>query len=126
MSSVLNTSTMKSPPLVVWLTGSFDGGIVSAAASLGPGAAAFLLPLGGSDACVLAATGGARAAAPATVAPLRKLRRPASGALLRFGIGTSREAASVPLRPRTEFICLRKCCAVFLGRQDDGKWCCSP
>src|SRR5215467_16327723 len=104
MSSVLNTSTMKSPPLVVWLTGSFDGGIVSAAASLGPGAAAFLLPLGGSDACVLAATGGARAAAPATVAPLRKLRRPASGALLRFGIGTSRDTASVAITAPHRFL----------------------
>src|SRR5262245_44824397 len=112
MSSVVSTSTMKSPPLVDWLTGPFDGGIVS-------GAAACLLPLGGSVACVLAATGGARAAAPASVAPLRKLRRPVSGALLRFGIGTSREAVSVPLRLRTEFICLRECCVLLLRRQDD-------
>jgi hypothetical protein len=49
------------------------------------------LPPGGLAASVLAATGVARAAAPASVAPFRKLRRPASGELLRFGIGPSRK-----------------------------------
>src|SRR5450830_560736 len=71
--------------------GSFNGGIVSAAASLGPGTVAFVLPLDGSDICVLAATGVVRAAAPAIVAPLRKLRRPTSGELLRFDMVSSRE-----------------------------------
>ena len=40
MSSVLNTSTMKSPPLEVCVTGSFGGGCVSRAAISGPGTAA--------------------------------------------------------------------------------------
>src|ERR1700693_3277787 len=106
MSSVLNTSTMKSPPLVVCEMGSFDGGIVSAAANLGPGTAAFVLFLDGSDICVLAATGVVRAATPASVAPLRKLRRPASGELLRFDMVPSREAVSDAIQLRTDFIYL--------------------
>src|SRR5215475_6215863 len=80
MSSVLNTSTMKSPPLVVCVTGSFMGGIVSAAASRGPGEAA--LARGAAAEGALAARAGAvRAAAPAIVAPFKKLRRPESGEL---------------------------------------------
>src|ERR1039458_6972757 len=94
MSSVLNTSTMKSPPLVDWETGSFDGGIVSAAASFGPGAATLARGCGTPEIGVLAATGVARAAAPAIVAPLRKLRRPASGELLRFDMVSSRQIVS--------------------------------
>src|SRR5471030_2043561 len=118
MSSVLSTSTMKSPPLVLCVTGSVDGGMVSAAASRGPGAAALLLTLGGSTLCVLAATGVARAAAPAIVAPLRKLRRPASGAWLRLVIVPSREAAPVAVMAphRVNLSC--KCRAAIGARQD--------
>src|SRR5579864_4204090 len=83
MSRVLNTSTMKSPPLEVWFTGSADGGMVSAAASLGPGGAAFGRGSGEGEAAVLAWIGVLSAAAPAMVAPLRKLRREASGAASR-------------------------------------------
>src|SRR5665811_2450353 len=121
MSSVLNTSTMKSPPLVVCEMGSFDGGIVSAAANLGPGTAAFVLPLDGSDICVLATTGVVRAAAPASVAPLRKLRRPASGELLRFDMVPSRagvsDAATAP--HRLDLSC--NCRAVSEARQDNDR-----
>src|SRR5262249_36051582 len=83
MSSVLKTSTMKSPPLELWFTGSAGGGIVSAAASFGPGGAALERCSGKPELAVLAATGALSAAAPAMVAPLRKLRREASGAPLR-------------------------------------------
>jgi hypothetical protein len=48
----------------------------------------------GSELVVLAATGVASAAAPAIVAPLRKLRRPVSGELLRLGISISRNFMS--------------------------------
>src|SRR6267154_5695865 len=72
---------MKSPPLEVWLTGSAGGGgIASAAASFGPGIAALGRCSGKPETVVLAAAGVLSAAAPAMVAPLRKLRRPASGA----------------------------------------------
>src|SRR5215470_3337989 len=94
MSSVLKTSTMKSPPLLVCVTGSLEGGMVSAAASFGPGAAALALRGVLGEIGVLAATGVVSAAAPASVAPLRKLRRPESGALLRFGMISSRGSAS--------------------------------
>src|SRR5262245_11097435 len=69
---------MKSPPLVVWLTGSFDGGWVSSAIWRAPGAAALGLPCGAAG-TALAAAVGVNAAAPAKVAPLRKLRRPIAG-----------------------------------------------
>src|ERR1700741_834653 len=83
MSSVLSTSTMKSPPLELWLTGSAGGGIASAAAGFGPGTAALARGSCGGDATGLAAAGAVvSAAAPARVAPLRKFRRPLSGALL--------------------------------------------
>src|SRR5450759_3685289 len=121
MSSVLNTSTMKSPPLVVCEMGSFDGGIVSAAANLGPGTAAFVLALAGSDICVLAETGVARVAAPASVAPLRKLRRPVSGELLRFDMVPSREAASDAKTAPHRFYLFCNCRALFKARQDSDK-----
>src|SRR5215471_15696341 len=75
---------MKSPPLVVCVVGSFAAGRVSTAASFGPGAAAFVgraaCPAGGT----LAIAGVVTAATPASVAPLRKLRRALSGAVLIF------------------------------------------
>src|SRR5450755_892163 len=121
MSSVLNTSTMKPPPLVVCEMGSFDGGVVSAAASLGPGTAAFVLSLDGSNICVLAATGVARAAAPASVAPLRKLRRPASGELLCFDMVPSREAVSDDITAPHRLYLFCNCRALFKARQDSDK-----
>jgi hypothetical protein len=69
---------MKSPPLVVCVTGSFIGGIASAAASRGPGGAALAR---GAEGAVAARAGAVRAAAPAIVAPFKKLRRPESGEL---------------------------------------------
>src|SRR5450759_3645146 len=101
--------------------GSFDGGIVSAAANLGPGTAAFVLALAGSDICVLAETGVARAAAPASVAPLRKLRRPASGELMRFDMVPSREAVSdaITAPPRLYLSC--NCRAVCWARQGNDR-----
>src|SRR5260370_41372615 len=92
MSSVLSTSTMKSPPLEVCVTGAFDGGSVSAAICLGPGAAALRLGRGAAT-CALAATG-VSAAAPTRLAPLRKLRRATSGEFRRFGMGALRAVAS--------------------------------
>jgi hypothetical protein len=88
---------MKSPPLLDWLTGSGSaGGIVSAAASLGPGTAAFGPSFDGPDAGIFAETGlvrvgVVRAAAPASVAPLRKLRRPLLAAGLRFDMDASQQ-----------------------------------
>src|ERR1700726_4180658 len=67
MSSVLNTSTMKSPPLVVWVCGSFSGGEVSSAVWIGPGAAALRFARGA-----------------ASVAPFRNVRRSGSGDGRRF------------------------------------------
>ncbi len=81
MPSELSTSVMKSPPLVDWFTGSLAGGMVSAATCRGPGSAAFSFSAGTAG-IALAATGGvtaAAAAAPTRPAPLRKLRRLASG-----------------------------------------------
>src|SRR5205814_6368808 len=73
MSSDLSTSTMNSPPLEVWFTGSLGGAVVSTAMSFGPGTAAFR---GGRGAAVWAfAAAGVSAAAPVSAAPLRKLRR---------------------------------------------------
>src|ERR1700676_2958273 len=92
MSSVLSTSTMKSPPLEVCVTGSFEGASVSAATSLGPGAAALRSGRGAAT-CALAAEG-ASAAAPTKLAPLRKLRRATSGEFRRFGMGALRAVAS--------------------------------
>src|SRR5207302_6061693 len=92
MSSVLSTSTMKSPPLEVCVAGSFDGARVSAAICLGPGTAALRLGRGAAT-CALAATG-VSAAAPTRLAPLRKLRRATSGEFRRFGMGVLRAVAS--------------------------------
>src|SRR3974377_366133 len=96
MSSVFNTSTMKSPPLVDCDTGSFGGGMVSTAASLGPGAAALTFARGASETGILAATGVVSAAAPASVAPLRKARRAVSGEFLRFGMVTLQNLLWLP------------------------------
>ena len=46
MSSVFITSTMKSPPLELWVTGSFTGGVVSTAICRGPGGSALRLARG--------------------------------------------------------------------------------
>ena len=79
MPSELSTSVMKSPPLVDWFTGSLAGGMVSAATWRGPGSAAFSFSAGTAG-IALAATGAVTAAAaPTRPAPLRKLRRLASG-----------------------------------------------
>jgi hypothetical protein len=92
MSSDFNTSTMKSPPLLDWLTGSGSaGGMVSASAILGPGTAALAPSIDGIDAGILAATGLVPAATPASVAPLIKMHRPLSAEGLRFDIASSRE-----------------------------------
>src|ERR1700730_10731196 len=88
MSSVLSTSTMKSPPDEVCVTGSFAGASVSTAICLGPGTAALRLGRGAAT-CALAATG-VSAAAPTRLAPLRKLRRATSGEFRRFGMGALR------------------------------------
>src|SRR5262249_45806555 len=99
MSSVLNTSTMKSPPLVVCVTGSFTGGWVSTAICRGPGTAALRLLPGAAGSASAAA--GVSAAALASVAPLRKLRRPMAGEFARdsgrsrFGIGVSSRVLSL-------------------------------
>src|SRR5262249_21584870 len=88
MSSDFMTSTMKSPPLLVWLTGSFTGDMVSTAASWGPGGAALV----GGLACgvaTVAAAGVVSAAAPASVADFRKLRRPTS--VFDFDMASSRK-----------------------------------
>src|SRR5262249_36761025 len=80
MSSDFITSTMKSPPLDDWVTGSFSGALVSTAIWRGPGGSALRLARG-AVAWACAATGAAivaAVAAPASVAPFRKLRRLAS------------------------------------------------
>src|SRR5690348_400978 len=97
MSKVLNTSTMKSPPLVVCVAGSLIGGIVSAAARRGPGGAA-LARGAAANGAVVARTGVASAAAPAIVAPFKKLRRPESGEL-RLAIISSRGSRTALAAP---------------------------
>src|SRR5690348_8204166 len=82
MPSELKTSTMKSPPLEVWFTGSAAGGTVSAATCRGPGMAALRGGAAGTALAVVGATNAA--AAPATLAPLRKLRRLESAEWRRF------------------------------------------
>src|SRR5215831_15590064 len=77
MSSAFITSTMKSPPLVLCVTGSFSGALVSTAIWRGPGGSALRLARGAAT-CARDATGAASVAAPAMPAPLRKLRRLAS------------------------------------------------
>src|SRR4051812_19798597 len=89
----LNTSAMKSPPLVVCVVGSWPGAWVSAANCSGPGTAA--LSVEGLVAGIALAAGAVTAAAPASVAPLRKLRRPMVGELScdlpwRFDMAASR------------------------------------
>src|ERR1700742_151869 len=76
MFRVLSTSSMKSPPLLDCVTGSltFGGGIVSAT-RLGSGTARRAWAPAVTGAAVAVATG-VSAAAPASDAPLRKLRRP--------------------------------------------------
>src|SRR5262245_32025026 len=101
MSSVLNTSTMKSPPLDVCVTGSLDGGMVSTAASRGPGAAALRFARVVAASSGLAFAGAASAAAPTTVAPFRKMRRLESNPRRRFDMVSSRET---PRQLRVEFL----------------------
>src|SRR6266478_2371916 len=84
MSSVLSTSTMKSPPLVVWVCGSFSGEEVSSAAWIGPGATALSCARGAAPWAAAATGGVTAAAAPASVTPLRNLRRSGSGNGRRF------------------------------------------
>ena len=79
MPSELSTSVMKSPPLVDWFTGSLAGGMVSAATWRGPGSAAFNCSAGTAGIALAAIGGVTAAAAPTRPAPLRKLRRLASG-----------------------------------------------
>src|SRR5262245_10478466 len=75
MSSAFITSTMKSPPLELCVTGSLSGALVSTAIWRGPGGSALRVARG-AVACALATTGAARvAAAPARVAPFKKFRR---------------------------------------------------
>jgi hypothetical protein len=113
---------MKSPPLEVWLTGSAGGGIESAAASLEPGGGALGRSSGTPDIGVLAETGVLSAAAPAIVAPLRKFRRDASGALSRV---PPLDMVFLPERNRT--LCRRtlvvdvKCRLAPGMRQDEDK-----
>src|SRR6266581_4745275 len=76
MSSVLNTSTMKSPPLEVWVTGSAAGGCVSAA-RFGCGTTR-ADSLDGDCCAPVGMAGAAKAAAPVSVTPVRNLRRPAT------------------------------------------------
>src|SRR5690242_10463783 len=117
MSSVLNTSTMKSPPLVVCSTGSLIGGIVSAAARRGPGGTA-LGRAAAANGAVVARAGVARAAAPAIVAPFRKLRRPVSGELrlaMIFLPGNPHGACGSARAPFG-----RKSLPGFAARQDNG------
>src|SRR5450759_1115955 len=95
--------------------------MVSAAANFGPGTTAFVLAGVAPDICVLAATGVARAAAPARVAPLRKLRRPTSGELLRFDMVPSREAVSDAITAPHKLYLSCNCRAVFKARQDSDK-----
>src|SRR5262245_46305650 len=88
MSSVLKTSTMNSPPLDVCVAGSFTGDCVSAAIWRGPGREAFSFA-GDGTGMAFAAGVAEIAAAPASVAPLRKLRRPIAGELSRrFDMGS--------------------------------------
>src|ERR1043166_6664798 len=68
---------MNSPPLEVWFAGSLPGGKVSAAVSIGPGAAALTSVRGGAG-CAGAVVG-ASAAAPVSAAPLRNVRRSVRG-----------------------------------------------
>src|SRR6266571_3453191 len=89
MSRVLSTSTMKSPPLVVCVTGSLGGGIVSATRS-GRGTAR---AIGAGAAGCASASRGVRAAAPASVAPVRNPRRPTTGEW-RLDMGASHQRMS--------------------------------
>src|SRR5215472_6435328 len=100
MPSVFTTSTMKSPPEEVCVTGSFSGSCVSSAICVGPGGSVLrggllrgvllrgvlLRGVLGAATCALAAAG-VSATAPARPAPLRKLRRATSGEFRRFGMG---------------------------------------
>src|SRR5271165_1667576 len=92
---------MKSPPLEVWLTGSFVGGSVSTAICIGPGTAALrfaLLRFALGAATWAPAATGVSAAAPTRPAPLRKLRRLESGKLRRFDMHSSQGWRWTPAR----------------------------
>src|SRR5215831_5514339 len=87
MSSVWSTSAMKSPPLLVCVTRSTGGGSVSAARW---GCGTTLEVSLGWACCAPAGTAWAvKAAAPVSVTPFRKFRRPAiRGPQDFFDIGT--------------------------------------
>src|SRR5712691_3160632 len=110
---------MKSSPLVVCVTGSFAGGCVSTAICLGPGASALRFALGAAGSA-LAATGGVNAAALASVAPLRKLRRPIAGELswgmLGFDMGFLSMAPGME-KHRRAFVVVFESRAPSVGRQ---------
>src|SRR5580658_10943078 len=78
-SSVLSTSTMKSPPLELWMTGSCTGGLVPAAVSGAGALAGAAGEAGGAGADAAATAVDARAAAPVRLMLLRKRRRSDSG-----------------------------------------------
>src|ERR1700734_4482183 len=79
MPSELSTSVIKSPPLDVGLTGSWGGGMVSAAICRGPGGAAINFSDWAAGMGLATTDGVTAAAAPTKPAPLRKLRRLALG-----------------------------------------------
>ena len=112
MLRVLNTSTMKSPPLELWLTVSGVGGMVSEAASCGPGGWAFDRSAG-LPAIEAVAGRVASAAAPASVAPFRKLRRTGSVDELRLGMISSRGTMPPHFRGKRSFerVSRRPCAA---------------
>src|SRR5882762_1105708 len=88
IGSVLSTSAMKSPPLLVWFEGSISGASVSAAVFGG----AKRLASRAAGACAAAAITGeaSDAAAAATGALFRNLRRPAAASRDLIGIEVSR------------------------------------
>src|SRR5690348_8808398 len=118
MSSVLMTSTMKSPPLEVWLTGSLLGGWVSTATCRGPGGSA-LISARGAATCAWEAAGAVSvAAAPTSVALLRKLRRLESTGWRRLGMMVLPWGALSRLPLRCQHIILR---LDKLSRRDRGQ-----
>src|SRR4051794_16493791 len=88
MSSVLNTSTMKSPPLDDCVAGSLTGACVSTAICRGPGPGAFNFFAAGT---VASAGATVIAAVPASAAPFKKLRRPIARESCDFDTATSQD-----------------------------------
>src|SRR5262249_46305763 len=104
ISSVLKTSTMKSPPLVVCVAGSLFGGCVSAAICSGPGSAALSLRCGGAG-IAFAAGGAAGAGAAAGAAPFWGVGGRAAGGIAWAFHGFLRAIASEPKRRGAHLIC---------------------